>query len=110
MDRKQDSVPKKPEQEATPYDLDGRPRLAIALPVGLQHVLAMFVGNLTPLIVIMGLCGITVDGGMGALRITLLQNAMLIAGIVTLVQVFTIGPVGANFPSSWERAPALSAS
>ena len=46
MDRKQDSVPKKPEQEATPYDLDGRPRLAIALPVGLQHVLAMFVGNL----------------------------------------------------------------
>ena len=98
MDRKQDSVPKKPEQEATPYDLDGRPRLAIALPVGLQHVLAMFVGNLTPLIVIMGLCGITVDGGMGALRITLLQNAMLIAGIVTLVQVFTIGPIGAKLP------------
>ena len=34
---------------ATPYDLDGRPPLKIAIPLGLQHVLAMFVGNLTPL-------------------------------------------------------------
>ena len=39
---------------ATPYDLDGRPPLKIAIPLGLQHVLAMFVGNLTPLLIITG--------------------------------------------------------
>lgn len=40
---------------ATPYDLDGRPPLKIAIPLGLQHVLAMFVGNLTPLYISMHL-------------------------------------------------------
>ena len=33
-----------------------------------------------------------------ALLVTLLQNAMLIAGVVTLIQVFAIGPVGAKLP------------
>ena len=80
------------------YQLEGRPPLRIAIPLGLQHVLAMFVGNLTPLIILMGICGMTVDGGFGALRVSLLQNAMLIAGIVTLVQVFSIGPVGGRVP------------
>ena len=37
---------------ATPYDLDGRPPLKLAIPLGLQHVLAMFVGNLTPILLI----------------------------------------------------------
>lgn len=80
---------------ATPYDLDGRPPLKLAIPLGLQHVLAMFVGNLTPLLIITGACGI--ESG-GSLQIALLQNAMLIAGIVTLVQVYTIGPVGGRLP------------
>ena len=47
---------------ATPYDLDGRPPLKIAIPLGLQHVLAMFVGNLTPLLIITGACGIEAGG------------------------------------------------
>ena len=38
---------------ATPYDLDGRIPLRQAIPLGLQHVLAMFVGNLSPLLIIM---------------------------------------------------------
>ena len=80
---------------ATPYDLDGRPPLKIAIPLGLQHVLAMFVGNLTPLLIITGACGIEAGG---ALQVALLQNAMLIAGIVTLVQIFTIGPIGGKLP------------
>lgn len=80
---------------ATPYDLDGRPPLKLAIPLGLQHVLAMFVGNLTPLLIITGVCGIEAGG---SLQIALLQNAMLIAGIVTLVQVFTIGPIGGKLP------------
>ena len=79
---------KQEKNTATPYDLDGRPPLKLAIPLGLQHVLAMFVGNLTPLLIITAACGIEPGG---ELQVALLQNAMLIAGIVTLVQVFTIG-------------------
>ena len=43
---------KQEKNTATPYDLDGRPPLKLAIPLGLQHVLAMFVGNLTPLLII----------------------------------------------------------
>ena len=82
---------KQEKNTVTPYDLDGRPPLKLAIPLGLQHVLAMFVGNLTPLLIITAACGIEAGG---ELQVALLQNAMLIAGIVTLVQVFTIGPVG----------------
>ena len=42
----------KEKNTATPYDLDGKPPLKLAIPLGLQHVLAMFVGNLTPLLII----------------------------------------------------------
>ena len=86
---------KQEKNTATPYDLDGRPPLKLAIPLGLQHVLAMFVGNLTPLLIITAACGIEPGGD---LQVVLLQNAMLIAGIVTLVQVFTIGPVGGKLP------------
>ncbi|MCC8128803.1 MAG: purine permease [Clostridiales bacterium] len=82
---------------STPYDLDGRLPLGQAIPLGLQHVLAMFVGNLTPLLSVMAICGITVQD-YAALRISLLQNAMLVAGLVTLVQLFPIGPVGSRLP------------
>ena len=70
---------------ATPYDLDGKPPLKLAIPLGLQHVLAMFVGNLTPLLIITGVCGI--ESG-SSIQVALLQNAMLVAGIVTLIQVY----------------------
>lgn len=83
---------------ATPYDLDGRVPLKLAIPLGLQHVLAMFVGNLTPLLLITLACGIVPGSEYADLQITLLQNAMLVAGVVTLVQVFTIGPVGGKLP------------
>lgn len=86
---------RKETKAATPYDLDGRPPLNIAIPLGLQHVLAMFVGNLTPLLIITGVCGIEAGS---ELQVALLQNAMLVAGIVTLVQIYTIGPVGGKLP------------
>lgn len=87
---------KQEKKMATPYDLDGRLPLSQAIPLGLQHVLAMFVGNLTPLILITGGAGCAIEDS--ALLVALLQNAMLIAGIVTLVQLFTIGPVGGKLP------------
>ena len=73
---------------SSPYEFKGRIPLKHAIPLGIQHVLAMFVGNLTPLIIICGACGITSDEP--ALYVTLLQNAMLVAGLVTLVQPFSI--------------------
>ncbi len=81
---------------ATPYDFKGRIPLRHAIPLGIQHVLAMFVGNLTPLMIICGVCGITANDQ--ALYVTLLQNAMLVAGLVTLVQLFSIGPIGGKVP------------
>ncbi len=79
------------------FQLDGKMPLKQAVPLGLQHVLAMFVGNLTPLLIITGACGIA-GGEFADLQLHLLQNAMLVAGIVTLVQLFSIGPVGGNVP------------
>ncbi|MDO4961269.1 MAG: solute carrier family 23 protein [Eubacteriales bacterium] len=86
------------ENEGTPYTFEGRIPLSKAIPLGLQHVVAMFIGNLTPLIIVMGTCGLTVDAGYGALRTALLQNAMVVAGIVTIVQLFSIGPCGGKVP------------
>ena len=79
------------------FRLDGKMPLKQAIPLGLQHVLAMFVGNLTPLLIITGACGIA-GGEFADLQLQLLQNAMLVAGIVTLVQLFSIGPVGGKVP------------
>lgn len=82
----------------SPYQFEGRISLKQAIPLGLQHVLAMFVGNLTPIMIIGGACGITAGGDLADLQVTLLQNAMLIAGIVTLIQLYAIGPVGGKVP------------
>ena len=81
---------------SSPYEFEGRIPLKYAIPLGIQHVLAMFVGNLTPLIIICGACGITAEDP--ALYVTLLQNAMLVAGLVTLVQLYAIGPIGGKVP------------
>lgn len=80
---------------SSPYEFEGRIPLKQAVPLGLQHVLAMFVGNLTPVMIISGACGIAAGSG---LQIALLQNAMLIAGIVTLIQLYAIGPCGGKVP------------
>jgi NCS2 family nucleobase:cation symporter-2 len=79
------------------FQFEGKMPLSQAIPLGLQHVLAMFVGNLTPLLIITGTCGIA-SGEFADLQVVLLQNAMLIAGIVTLIQLFSIGPVGGKVP------------
>lgn len=79
------------------FELDGKMPLSQAIPLGLQHVLAMFVGNLTPLLIITGACGIA-GGEFADLQLSLLQNAMLIAGVVTLIQLFSIGPIGGKVP------------
>lgn len=89
---------KREQNKTTPYEFYGRIPLKQAIPLGLQHVLAMFVGNLTPLLIITGACGITGSNELAELQVSLLQNAMLIAGIVTLIQLYAIGPVGGKVP------------
>lgn len=75
------------------YQLDGRVPLEAAIPFGLQHVLAMFVANLTPIVIIAGAAGF--DKSMTAM---LVQNAMFVAGIATLVQLYPLWRVGARLP------------
>ena len=77
------------------YKLNGKVPIREALPLGLQHVLAMFAGNLTPIIIITSMCGIASGS---PLQITIIQNAMVIAGAVTLIQVIGIGPIGGKLP------------
>ena len=86
------------ETKGAEYDFYGKLPLCKAIPLGLQHVLAMFVGNLTPLLIITGSCGLANTQEFATLQVDLLQNAMLIAGIVTLVQLYAIGPVGGKVP------------
>ena len=74
-------------------DPDYRPPLAQAVPLGLQHVLAMFAGNVTVPIIIAGAAGLGGDD-----KVFLIQIAMLIAGVATLVQTIGLGPVGARLP------------
>ena len=75
------------------YSLDGRVPLQQAVPFGLQHVLAMFVANITPIIILANVVGIE-----PSLSATLVQNCMVIAGIGTLVQLYPLWRVGSRLP------------
>lgn len=81
------------EEKSLIYQLDGRPPLGTAIPLGLQHVLAMFVGNVTPVIIISGALHLPLEQ-----KAFLIQCAMLVAGIASLIQAFPIGPIGARLP------------
>ena len=78
------------------------PPLASAVPLGIQHVLAMFVSNVTPAIIISGAAGIGFGSDQGALGFPdmtyMIQMSMLFAGIATLFQTIGMGPVGARLP------------
>ena len=86
---------KKIKRYAKGTDLNGIMRFREAFPLGFQHVLAMFISNLTPILIIAPACGIAI--GTETL-LAIIQNATFIAGIVTLVQTITIGPIGGKLP------------
>ncbi len=75
------------------YQLDGRVPLLQAIPFGLQHVLAMFVSNITPIIILANVVGLPAE-----LSANLVQNCMIIAGIGTLVQLYPLWRVGSRLP------------
>lgn len=77
------------------YQLDGTVPLGRAIPFGLQHILAMFVANLTPITIIVGAAQPSVSGSELAM---LLQNAMLVAGLATLIQLYPLWQIGSGLP------------
>jgi len=76
------------------------PPLAKAVPLGIQHVLAMFASNVTPSIIVAGAAGF----GFGSNSpdfpnmIYMIQMSMLFAGLATLLQTIGMGPVGSRLP------------
>lgn len=77
------------------YQLDGRVPLGKAIPFGLQHILAMFVSNLAPITLIAASAQPALSQAEVAI---LLQNAMFVAGIATLIQLYPVWKVGSRLP------------
>lgn len=75
------------------YGIDDRPPFAEAIPLGLQHLVVMLLGNITPPLLIAG--GLGLATGQTAL---LLQAALVMAGLATIVQSYPVGPVGGRIP------------
>ncbi len=71
------------------------PPMMQAIPLGMQHVLAMFASNVTPSIIVAGAAGLAFGG---TEQIYLIQMAMLFAGVATLFQTIGVGPIGARLP------------
>lgn len=76
------------------------PPIHKAVPLGIQHVLAMFISNVTPAIIVAGAAGF----GFGSnspdfpAMLYMIQMSMLFAGIATLIQTIGMGPMGAKLP------------
>ncbi len=75
------------------YDIEDKPPLGEAIPLGLQHVFAMFLGNVAPPLIIAGAIGMSSGN-----TTFLVQMALIVAGVATIVQAYPIGPVGAGLP------------
>ena len=75
------------------YELDGKVPVSKAVPFGLQHILAMFVSNIAPILIVAGVVKMPVEQS-GAL----VQSAMLVAGIGTLVQLYPLWRIGSGLP------------
>jgi xanthine permease len=75
------------------YDIDDEPPLSEAIPLGIQHLFAMFLSTVALPLVIAGAIGLE-----PAETAFIVQMALLVAGIATIVQVYSVGPVGARLP------------
>ena len=74
------------------------PPITTAVPLGIQHVLAMFVSNVTPAIIVAGAAGFGFGKPDMGQMIYMIQMCMFFAGIATLIQTIGLGPVGAKLP------------
>ncbi|WP_169801581.1 uracil-xanthine permease family protein [Millisia brevis] len=78
---------------ASKYGLNDMPPIPTAFPLAVQHLLAMFVGNATPPLLVATALGFATGE-----TTLLVQLAMVISGITTLLQTIGIGPIGARLP------------
>lgn len=67
------------------FKIDGKPSFAQALPLALQHVVAMIVGCVTPAIIVAGAAGLS-----GSDSVILIQAALVMSALTTLVQLFPV--------------------
>jgi len=67
--------------------------LGQSIPLGIQHVLAMFAGNITVPIIIAGIFGQTLEE-----KIFLIQMALFVAGVATIIQTVGYGKIGSRLP------------
>lgn len=74
-------------------NLDGKVPIGKAIPFGLQHVLAMFVANLAPIFIVAGSAGLSPEE-----TAILIQNAMFVAGIASMIQLYPLWKIGAKLP------------
>lgn len=80
------------------FKIDGKPSVAQALPLALQHVVAMIVGCVTPAIIVAGVAGLSSEDS-----IILIQAALVMSALTTFVQLFPLvknGPIaiGSGLP------------
>jgi len=75
------------------YSLNGRVPIMKAIPFGLQHILAMFVANIAPILIVGAASGLD-----STELAALIQSAMMIAGIGTLIQLFPLWRIGSGLP------------
>ena len=78
------------------FETDGIPRIQEALPLALQHVVAMIVGCVTPAIIVAGAAGLENKD-----QVILIQAALVVAALSTLLQLFPIGKkyrIGSGLP------------
>lgn len=80
-------------EDLVEYGIEDTPEFSKALPLGVQHLLAMFLSTVAlPLVIASAI-------GLGNSDTTyIVQMALLVAGVATLVQVYQIGPIGARLP------------
>lgn len=71
---------------ASIFELDGIPKFTQALPLSLQHVVAMIVGCVTPAIIVANVAGLENND-----RVILIQAALVVSALCTLLQLFPIG-------------------
>lgn len=75
------------------FRLDGAVPLSKAIPFGIQHVLSMFVSNVTPILLCMAVLNSDPDVTTNAI-----QAAILMAAVGTTIQLFPIWRIGARLP------------
>lgn len=81
------------------YELDGKISVGKAIPFGLQHILAMFVANIAPILIVTGVIKMPLEQSAA-----LVQSAMIVAGIGTLIQLYPFGVLVVVCQLSWVSA------